>query len=181
MQNTNARNNFLAITLKISVLAFLVILIITIFPRSTSSFSYRFTEGQVWEYEDIIAPFNFPIYKTGEQLRNEQQEVLKQFAPYYIVDNKVGEKQLQSILEAAAERHLSEETKEYLHQQVSSIYKQGILSLADMEELQQEGFTRITIVQARVASAYPLDYCYTPKSAYDILFASAPIASQQDV
>lgn len=181
MQNTNARNNFLAMTLKISVLALLVILIITIFPRSTSSFSYRFTEGQVWEYEDIIAPFNFPIYKTGEQLRNEQQEVLKQFAPYYIVDNKVGEKQLQSILEAAAERHLSEETKEYLNQQVSSIYKQGILSLADMEELQQEGFTRITIVQARVASAYPLDYCYTPKSAYDILFASAPIASQQDV
>ena len=182
MQNTGSENSFLGLVIKISVLAVLVGIIIAIFPRTTSDFSYRFTEGQVWEYEDIVAPFDFPIYKTGDQLRREQQEVLGQFAPYYNVDHKVADRQLALIIDAANAKHMSEETKEYLMQQVSTIYKQGILSLADMEELQQEGFSHITIVnQYHVASAYPLTYCYTPKSAYDILFASAPIASQQDV
>ena len=182
MQNTSSENSFLGIVIKISVLAVLVGIIIAIFPRTTSHFSYRFTEGQVWEYEDVVAPFDFPIYKTGEQLRKEQQDVLKQFAPYYNVDHKVADRQLALIVDAANARRMSEETKEYLMQQVSTIYRQGILSLADMEELQQEGFAHITIVnQYHVATAYPLEYCYTPKSAYDILFASAPIASQQEV
>ena len=158
----------------------LVVLIISIFPRYTANFSYRFSEGQVWEYDDVIAQFDFPIYKTGEQLREEQQQVLGQFAPYYNVDNRVASQQLERILEAAHAHHLSEEMENFLAQQVAAIYKQGILSLADMEELQTEGFTKITIVnQLHVASSYPLAYCYTPKTAYDILLAGAPAADQQ--
>ncbi|MBO4621447.1 MAG: HDIG domain-containing protein [Paludibacteraceae bacterium] len=184
MQNTTntttTHKPFWEMALKVAVLVALVIAIISIFPRNTSGFSYRFSEGQTWEYEDITAPFDFPIYKTGEQLRQEQQDVLSQFAPYYNVDNKVADQQLARILEAAREHGVSSEAQEYLSQQVSAVYKQGILSLADMEELQNEGFTRITIVnEHHVASAYPLAYCYTPKSAYDILFASASIEVQQ--
>ena len=177
---SSPRETLWELVLKMSVLFALIILIISIFPRETTDFSYRFTEGQVWEYDDVVAPCDFPIYKSGEQLRKEQQEVLGQFSPYYNVDNRVAEQQIARILEAAAKNNYSAETQDYLSQQVASIYQQGILSLADMEELQHEGFTKITIVnQFHIASAYPLDYCYTPKSAYDLLVASAPIAEQQ--
>ena len=180
--NTSTQQPILEYTLKISILLILVVLIFQIFPRSNSLFTYRIVEGQVWEHEDINAPFDFPIYKASDQLRSEQQEVLKQFAPYYNVDYTVAQQQLERVLEAAQAQSLPQETQNYLAQQVEAIYKQGILSLADMEELQTEGFTRITIVNQRhVASTYPLAYCYTPKSAYDILFASAPIAAQQHI
>ena len=178
--NNSSHSNFWEMALKIGVLLMLVILIINIFPRSTANFSYRFSEGQVWEYEDVVAPFDFSIYKTGEQLRKEQQDVLKQFAPYYNVDNRVAEQQIEHIVSAAESHHLSQEMQNFLSQQVAAIYKQGILSLADMEELQSEGFTKITIVnQFHVATSYPLVYCYTPKTAYDILLAGTPESEQQ--
>lgn len=180
--NSTTYNSFWAMALKVGILLALIILIIAIFPRPSSSFVYRYSEGQVWEYDDIIAPFDFPIYKSGDQLRKEQQEVLSQFSPYYNVDNHVADLQMALILEAARDQHLTDEALTYLAQQVETVYKQGILSLADMEELQDEGFTRITIVnQYHVATTYPLAYCYTPKSAYDIIFASAPIAVQPAV
>lgn len=181
MQTDKSSNShFWEMALKVGVLLSLIILIIYIFPRDTASFSYRFSEGQVWEYEEVVAPFDFPIYKTSEQLRTEQQQVLGQFAPYFNVDNRLAEQQLERILEAAKAHHLSVEMQEFLGQQVEAIYKQGILSLADMEELQSEGFSKITIVNhLHVASSYPLAYCYTPKTAYDILLAGTPAAEQQ--
>ncbi len=181
MQNNDSQQNKLWETgLKFGILATLVLVIFYIFPRNTTTFSYRFSEGQVWEYDDVVAPFDFPIYKKPEQLQAEQQEVLKQFAPYFNVDYAVAEQQLSRLLAAEKEHDIAEETMSYFAQQLEAVYKQGILSLADMEKLQADGYSRITIVNRyHVASAYPLAYCYTPKTAYDILFAGAPISAQQ--
>ena len=167
----------LPMVLKVSVLLALVLVIVHQFPHYSQHFNYRFAEGRAWEYEDLIAPFDYPIYKTASQLEKEQREVLKKFAPYYDVDEKIGQQQLARMIDVARSHAVSEETQSYLTQQVTAIYKQGILSLADMEELSKQGYQRVTIVnQHHVATAYPLAYCYTPKTAYDLLLASAPAA-----
>ena len=65
--------------------AFLLLGAITVYlyPRYDSSFPYRYEVGKPWVYERIVAEHDFPIYKSEQQLAEEQEEVLRDFAPYY--------------------------------------------------------------------------------------------------
>jgi len=173
-QNKERREEFWPNVLKFGSLALLILAIINLFPHNSHVFNYRYAEGQEWGYEELRAEFDFPIYKTDEQLKAERADVLSKFAPYYEVNEQVGNQQLTRILSEARAHNLSEETETYLRQQVTALYQQGIMSLSDMESMQKAGHKKVTIVNSQhVASAYPLDYCYTPKTAYDLILAGA--------
>ena len=70
------------------------ILLCTIFiivwqmPR-TVKFKYEYQKMRPWQYESLYAPFNFPIYKTAEQLKAEEDNFLKDFYPIFVFDNVV--------------------------------------------------------------------------------------------
>ena len=56
------------------VLAFIVALVLVVWqmPR-TIKFKYEYQKMRPWQYESLYAPFNFPIYKTAEQLKSEEE------------------------------------------------------------------------------------------------------------
>ena len=62
------------------VLAFLVAIFVVVWqmPR-TMKFKYEYQKMRPWQYESLYAPFNFPIYKTAEQLKAEEENSLKDF------------------------------------------------------------------------------------------------------
>ena len=41
-------------------------LIVFIFPKD-GKFKYEFQKGKPWQHVDLIAPFDFPIYKSAEE------------------------------------------------------------------------------------------------------------------
>jgi putative nucleotidyltransferase with HDIG domain len=53
------------------------------FPRYNNAFRYHFEVGKPWGYSTLTADFDFPIYKTDEQLAKEQQQLLSTFAPFF--------------------------------------------------------------------------------------------------
>ena len=61
----------------------LAAVIVLLFPRYNNAFRYHFEVGKPWGYNTITADFDFPIYKTDEQLAKEQKQVLSTFAPCY--------------------------------------------------------------------------------------------------
>ncbi|MFA5209426.1 MAG: hydrolase, partial [Proteiniphilum sp.] len=65
-----------------------VLLITYLFPRQ-GSFKYSFNEGRPWQYGLLTAPFDFPIYKTAEQLQTEQDSILQYYEPYFLIDNEI--------------------------------------------------------------------------------------------
>lgn len=65
-----------------------IVLISFLFPDNPS-FKYNYEEGKQWRYEDLVAPFDFPIYKSDEELKKEQKTILENFSPYYTYDNEV--------------------------------------------------------------------------------------------
>ncbi|MFO8129044.1 MAG: HDIG domain-containing protein [Bacteroidales bacterium] len=69
---------------------FALVLLIMIFPQQ-GKFKYEFTKGRPWMHEDLYAPFDFAIEKTGKELEEERQEVALSIAPYYTVDVSVFE------------------------------------------------------------------------------------------
>jgi hypothetical protein len=61
----------------------LAAVIVLLFPRYNNAFRYHFEAGKPWGYSTLTADFDFPIYKTDEQLSREQKQLLSTFAPCY--------------------------------------------------------------------------------------------------
>lgn len=62
-----------------------IILIVFFLPRQ-GKFKYEFQKGKPWMHEDLIAPFDFPIYKTEAELFEERNLILKDFKPFFNLD-----------------------------------------------------------------------------------------------
>ena len=68
---------------RISAFIALAAIIVLIFPRYNNAFRYHFEVGKPWGYATLRADFDFPIYKTDEQMAKEKQQLLSTFTPYY--------------------------------------------------------------------------------------------------
>lgn len=62
----------------------LSVLTVYLFPRYNNAFNYHFEVGKPWGYELVTAEFDFPIYKTDEEIRQQQLEAIRNVTPMYI-------------------------------------------------------------------------------------------------
>ena len=83
----NYWRNFITKTI---LILFTVSIIVWFLPRNEER-QFRYDVGKPWMYGSVIATFDFPIYKTDESIKHEQDSLLKQFQPYYTVNPAVGE------------------------------------------------------------------------------------------
>ena len=56
---------------RLSIFVVLAAVIVLMFPRYNNSFRYHYEIGKPWGYSTLTADFDFPIYKTDEQLEKE--------------------------------------------------------------------------------------------------------------
>ena len=68
---------------RISAFLVLAAIIVLLFPRYNNSFRYHYEVGKPWAYSTLRAEYDFPIYKTDEQLSQEQERMRSTFAPYF--------------------------------------------------------------------------------------------------
>ena len=70
------RNQFANIY-KILLFVIGIILLVMIFPKE-GTFKYEFHKGKFWMHDDLIAPFDFAITKSEEELAAEKDTTLKE-------------------------------------------------------------------------------------------------------
>ena len=68
---------------RLGIFAVLAAVIVLMFPRYNNAFRYHFEIGKPWGYSALTADFDFPIYKTDEQIAKDQQQLLSTFAPFF--------------------------------------------------------------------------------------------------
>ncbi|MFW5767856.1 MAG: hypothetical protein ACOCXO_05760, partial [Bacteroidota bacterium] len=66
-------------------------IIVYMYPRERK-FAYEFQRGAPWTHHDLIADYDFPIYKSHEEVSRETDSIRKNFRPYYKKDTNVKEK-----------------------------------------------------------------------------------------
>ena len=71
---------------KVFLFAISVIFIVYLFPKG-GAYKYNFEKGNVWQYENLYAPFDFAIQKTPLQIDVEKQQ-LKEILPLYFTVDK---------------------------------------------------------------------------------------------
>jgi putative nucleotidyltransferase with HDIG domain len=77
-----------SIIYKVILFLLTTIAIVYLFPKGTQ-FKYDFTNGQLWKYDNLYAPFDFAVQKSEEEISKEKKEILRNSKSYFLVDLKV--------------------------------------------------------------------------------------------
>ncbi|MDR0976772.1 MAG: hydrolase, partial [Prevotellaceae bacterium] len=149
--------------------------IVYFLPRD-NKFNYQFDINKPWKYGQMIATFDFPIYKSDEQVKHEQDSMLAAFQPYYRLDKTVEKQALDKL--RAYYRFGNALTADYLHyleQRLTEIYQNGIVSSEDLEQLQQKGITGVMITDDKLARQQRIGQLLSVKDAYTYLLTGDTI------
>ena len=84
--------------LKLLIFAIVIVLVLLASPKE-SIFKYEFQVGKPWTHNDLIAPFDFSILKTSEQIEQEKKQILNSYIPYFIYDNTLAEEGEKNLID----------------------------------------------------------------------------------
>jgi len=183
--------NFLKEHYKIIFRLFLFLLtiaiIVYIFPRE-GKFRYEFQKGRPWMHATLIAPFDFPIYKSDKQLQAERDSILNNYKPYFVYDSSVlavqskefsntfDEKmedflksdvlKKQSNVQKKVFRNNAQNFKDFALEVLNQIYWSGIIESSEITEGLTED-DEIIILRNKLADTYPYEEINTEKKAYE--------------
>lgn len=159
------------------ILLFLLaaLLIVALYPRD-NKLKYHFEVGKPWTYGLVTAPFDFPIYKTAQQLEHDTEQILKDFNPYYKLDSVVMNRQLHRLLnEWSKNKNAGKRDLIYVQTMLRKIYTSGIISISEYNKLIKMNRKSITcILPDRVTVTIPVENLYTPRTAYEEILKNAP-------
>src|SRR5690606_4805380 len=65
--------------------------IVSIFPRE-GKFKYEFQKGKPWIHETLIAPFDFAIAKTTQEIEDEKEKIVQGRKLFFIKKPNLKEK-----------------------------------------------------------------------------------------
>ncbi len=177
-----------------NLLMFLVsaLILILFFPEG-GKFKYEYQKGKPWMHEVLVAPFDFPIYKSEADLSAEKDSILKNYAPYFNYNPKTGIEQktrfrtfFANYWDSFDHKHPSALNPGYrfeFEQRILSlfefVYKAGIIELPeDYSSLSKQ---KSTIMQVRdnVAEEYELDNVFSQKGAYEYILHKLYVYNDQ--
>lgn len=152
------------------ILIMLIICVITVylFPK-VGSFQYEYQKGMPWRYETLHAPFDFPIYKTDDELKVEREKVTEAQSPLFNLNNTTAPFQVEKF-KTALHPFYNETTSEPLDRivkRLQSIYNAGVLQLP--EQIDAAKIKSIKIIENKVAETVEFNKVYTLKKAYTTL------------
>ena len=146
-------------------LILLFLLLVFLMPRS-SRFSYDYKKGSTWQYETLIAQFDFPILKTDEQYQRELERAGSSVIPYYKLDRKVSSKanDVLSVMDFGEYAFAKSKISDLL----SSIYDKGVISYTP-EQIHDASNGLIYVQADRRAVKVPLGEVHTMETAGNLL------------
>ncbi len=154
-----------------------IILITYLFPRQ-GSFKYSFNEGRPWQYSLLTAPYDFPIYKSAEQLQEEQDSILQFYEPYYSINDEV---QKNALMDFDADINLSSKLKQlsaaelrYIRNKLEQIYETGIMRSDDYETINESETHSFRLREGNMAKSKNIKDINTIRSAYEYILTEAP-------
>lgn len=165
---TLSRRSFLTVacTLLVSVVTLIYFL-----PRE-SKFGYVYELNKPWHYPQLIASYDFVIYKTDDEVKRERDSVVRQFVPYYRVDSLVAEKQIAALRKdfyAGKFRGIPVYYLPRLVENLRQIYARGILDVSDYKGFLKSDSHALRLIRGQEATTGEVENFFTIRTAYDYL------------
>jgi putative nucleotidyltransferase with HDIG domain len=148
---------------KALIFFFIASVVILFFMPGGGKFKYEFNQGEPWLYEELIAPFNFPIYKSEAELLEEHANVMKQSLNYFILDSSIVVRQLAFLKEKT---EYDSNWFSVLQEAFTVAYNRGIIDVAKLSELKDKS---VAVVRGNTYGEIPVSELFTQNSAYEYI------------
>ncbi|MBQ8270323.1 MAG: HDIG domain-containing protein [Bacteroidaceae bacterium] len=149
-------------------------LVIYFMPRN-NVFNYNYSEAAPWNYGQIIAPFNFPIYKSDAQLKKEKDSIAHNFELYFSKDTTIAVKSLRKLkarFYSNASEEIPQEAYIKYYNNLIKLYNNGIVSIKDKERIDNSSAQNINIINNHIATNSNKAKVLSVTEAYKQLIAS---------
>ena len=180
--NNTEENYWRNLATKTVLVCITVAIIVWFLPRNEGRM-YRYDVGKPWMYGSVIAKFDFPIYKTDEAIKHEQDSLLKHFQPYYSLNPLIEKKQVERFLHDY-EQGINGLPKEYVGivaRQMQEIYQTGIINTNEYNNIFKDSTSMIRFVSGKNAKSLKVSSFYSTIAAYEHIFANEKLAAQRAI
>ena len=137
-------------------------------------FKYEYQKGFPWRHENLVAPFDFAILKSVQELDEEKKEQLNQVIPYFTEDTTNAIQSIllleKELLEGADSLSLEKTiVLDVLESKLNELYATGILQSSVTSYPELEGKTELKKRAGNIVSKISTDKLYSEKTAYNAL------------
>lgn len=143
-------------------------------------FKYEFQRGMEWMHEDLVAPFDFPIYKTDAEFIAERNAILNNFKPFFTYDTAVVAKAIDTYRSDVSKNLKERDIVEYndsvfleLEQAINRVLQAGVMNPNEYSDLRSDIQGGITIVKNNQAFETGISDVYQVNRAVDELKSMA--------
>lgn len=148
-----------------------VLLLVYFLPRETK-FGYEYEQGRPWRYNSLIATFDFPVYKTPDEVKAERDSALSQFQPFYTEDVQIAQRQIAAFETAWRTGRFGDVPAHCLNhvdKMLRGVYDAGIVPSADLSQMAKERTPGVRVVEGTEAVTRPITELYSTRSAYEYI------------
>lgn len=139
-----------------------VTMVLLLMPRRAQQL-YNYEVNRPWGYSLLTAPFDIPIYRDSISSREMRDSLEATFLPVFTRRDEVAKPLLDRLLSLGG---VSPEQRTSLRNAVSRIYRDGIVSADDYEELRDKKKTEVRFVSNNQLVKSSASRFKTPRQAY---------------
>ncbi len=162
----------------VSLFIITTLIILMLFPGE-GRFRFEFQKGTPWMHDELIAPFDFPIYKFDEEVSTERDSILKEFKPYFLINPEIVTQQLTRLDEvfenqweaypgsAGGDTSRKEVYHDLAGDIIRFVHSKGIISNEDVLQRVDNTNLTIVIIEEQVAEERDYNEVFTQKNAYE--------------
>lgn len=172
--NKPIEHSWREVSLQVLVACVSIFIIVWFQPRGSHSLMH-FDVGRPWPYGQLIAPFDFPIFKTDAQLAHERDSVRQLYEPYFELQENVETEQVRALnlaLRSYSTADLPLAYRTFIVRRLHEAYSIGIISAENLQRLRSDSCENIRIYSGTEASTHATWQMLSPKAAYDYLLAN---------
>ena len=136
---------------------------LTLLLPNKGKFRYEYQKGQPWMYDNLSAPFDFPLLKSEEEVRREREAISTGVHPCFIFRNQIEVEQLHNLSRKVHPAPDSSALFEQVVKVMNDIYLRGIISRETPLQMPPDGV--VTLVQGMESYERPVAELFDPVTA----------------
>ena len=174
----NNEGHFWRNTVTRSLLVMVTVAIIVWFMPREQGQRFRYDVGKPWMYGSFIAQFDFPIYKTDEAIKAEEDSLMDSYQPYYNYKDDVEKQQINRFVNDFRDGlpDMPHAFVAYIAERMHRLYQAGIMNTPDYNTVYKDSTSVIRIVKGNSAQSEQIGCIYSTLSAYEQLLVDDKLA-----
>ncbi len=180
--NNNKEHYWHNIAIRVALVVITAVIIVWFMPRNEAQ-KFRYDIGKPWMYGSFIAKFDFPIYKSDEAIKDEQDSMLKTFQPYYNYNYKAETQAMNKFKDDFRNGTISmpDDVFILIAQRLHKLYQSGIMNTPEYNNIARDSSNMIRIINGKQAQTQQINGVFSTMKAYENIFTDEQLTKYRQI